>query len=167
VAIAAGGNHTVALKNDGTVVSWGVYGLAQQAVPAGLSNVVAIATGDYHSMALRSDGTIVAWGFSSVGQCNVPVGLTNVLGIVARGNHSMVLLSTPSSSSPPTLSIARSAGNVVLSWPDSGTGFALQQTSSLNLPMWSAVTNSPVLVNGLNQVTLPATGNRFFRLAGQ
>jgi hypothetical protein len=43
VAIAAGWKHSLALKNDGTVVAWGDNSLGQLDVPANLSNVVAIA----------------------------------------------------------------------------------------------------------------------------
>ena len=51
VALAAGGFHTVALKQDGTVVAWGSDG--QTTVPAGLSGVVAIAAGGSHTVALK------------------------------------------------------------------------------------------------------------------
>jgi hypothetical protein len=68
VAIAAGGEHTVALKSDGTVVAWGYNYAGQTTVPAGLSGVVAIAAGAWHTVALKSDGTVVAWGSNSAGQ---------------------------------------------------------------------------------------------------
>ena len=55
-AIAAGGSHTVALKNDGTVVAWGYNGDGQRTVPAGLSGVSAIAAGYYHTVALVGTG---------------------------------------------------------------------------------------------------------------
>jgi alpha-tubulin suppressor-like RCC1 family protein len=80
------------LKSNGTVVSWGTYGLAQFSVPQGLNHVVAIATGDYHSVALKSDGTLVTWGFDTAGQINVPSDISDVVAIAARGSHNMVLL---------------------------------------------------------------------------
>ena len=44
-AIAAGGAHTVALKNDSTVVAWGDNDFGIATVPAGLREVTAIAAG--------------------------------------------------------------------------------------------------------------------------
>lgn len=45
VAIAAGDSMSMALKSDGTVVTWGFIPFNAQKVPDGLSNVVAIADG--------------------------------------------------------------------------------------------------------------------------
>lgn len=57
VAIAAGSDHCVALKSDGSVVVWGYSGAGQTTVPSQLRNVVAIGAGDSHSLAVVSDGT--------------------------------------------------------------------------------------------------------------
>jgi hypothetical protein len=51
-AIAAGLNHTVALKRDGTVVAWGLNA-SWTTLPPGLSGVSAIAAGDFHTVAIR------------------------------------------------------------------------------------------------------------------
>ncbi|MBT0652156.1 hypothetical protein KI810_03750 [Geobacter luticola] len=84
-AIAAGGSHTVALKGDGTVWSWGYNALGQLGnntiissllpVPVvmadgvtPLSNVTAVAAGLDHTVALKGDGTVWAWGFNGIGQ---------------------------------------------------------------------------------------------------
>ncbi len=63
VAVAAGYNHSLALKADGTVVAWGDNGNRQATVPEGLSGVVAVAAGESHSAALKADGTVVTWGY--------------------------------------------------------------------------------------------------------
>src|SRR5438046_10470554 len=52
VAIAAGYQHRLALKQDGTVVAWGTNNLGQTGVPPGLSNVVSIAAGGTRSLAI-------------------------------------------------------------------------------------------------------------------
>jgi alpha-tubulin suppressor-like RCC1 family protein len=79
VAIAAGDLHTLALRSDGTVWSWGYNWFGQVgdgtnlnvrinpiqvALAQGgmLSNVVAVAAGESHSVALRGDGTVWVWG---------------------------------------------------------------------------------------------------------
>src|SRR6266403_887881 len=68
IAVAAGGSHSLALKNDGTVVAWGDNSAGQSSVPTGPGTVIAVAAGGYHSLGLRNDGTVVAWGDDSYGQ---------------------------------------------------------------------------------------------------
>jgi len=51
VAIAAGGFHSLALKNDGSIVGWGLNSNGQATPPAG-NNYVAIAAGNFYSLAL-------------------------------------------------------------------------------------------------------------------
>jgi alpha-tubulin suppressor-like RCC1 family protein len=54
----------VALKSDGTVVSWGdaEKGGDSSAVSADLKNVLTITGNQYAFAALRSDGSVVSWG---------------------------------------------------------------------------------------------------------
>jgi len=82
-AIAAGGDHALALDEDGCVGAWGDDSFGQTDVPAGLFSVVAIAAGDGFSLALCVDGTVVAWGDDSVGQTQVPAGLSRATAIAA------------------------------------------------------------------------------------
>jgi alpha-tubulin suppressor-like RCC1 family protein len=94
VALAAGLNHSLALRSNGTVVAWGDNRYGQTNVPPGLSGVVAIAAGQgNHSLALKSDGTVVAWGSNSYQQTNVPPGVGDVVAIAAGGTHSLALKS--------------------------------------------------------------------------
>lgn len=83
-AIASGGSHSLALKSDGTVVSWGKNyeeqlghgSYSASEFPAlvvteddsPLTGIIAIAASDYSSFALRSDGTVLSWGFAGYGQ---------------------------------------------------------------------------------------------------
>ena len=56
-----------------------------------------------------------------------------------------------------------------LSWTNNGGSYVLQQTFSLNPPQqWTAVTNTPLVSNGISVVSLPATnGAAFYRLLAQ
>ncbi|MFZ2276154.1 MAG: immunoglobulin domain-containing protein [Prosthecobacter sp.] len=94
VGVACGTVHSIAVKNDGTVVVWGSNYFGQLNVPAGLTDVVAAAGGMYHSLALKSDGTVVAWGGQNTyGEINVPAGLTDVVQVSAGEYYSMALKS--------------------------------------------------------------------------
>ncbi|HMJ89439.1 MAG TPA: immunoglobulin domain-containing protein [Candidatus Acidoferrum sp.] len=93
VAVAAGVQHSAALRDDGTVVVWGDDSTGQiSSKPAGLGGVRSIAAGDYHTVALRNNGTVVAWGYD-LAQTNVPAGLTSVRAIAAGNAYSLALRS--------------------------------------------------------------------------
>ena len=93
VAVAGGGTHYLAVKNDGTVAAWGSNTYGESSVPGDLTNAMAVSCGSRHSAALKSDGTVVAWGVNSViGETAVPAGLTNVVAIDAGSGHNLALL---------------------------------------------------------------------------
>lgn len=91
VGISAGVSLSLALKANGTVVSWGRPGYSAPPVPANLSGVVALAQGYGHSLALRADGSVAAWGDNTYGQGTAITGLTGMVGIAAGTSHSMAL----------------------------------------------------------------------------
>lgn len=92
-AIATGYNHSLVLKEDGTVVAFGLY----TQVPPGLSNVVAIAAGWQHNLALLANGLVVGWaqsitpGIDNYGQEQVPTDLKDVVAIDAIRYTSVAL----------------------------------------------------------------------------
>ncbi len=114
-AVAAGSQHSLALKSDGTVWAWGLDLAGQlgdgasnniSTVPMqvlGLDGVVAIAAGAGHSLALRNDGSVWAWGDSDFGQLGIGVsdqdtsipiqvpGLSGITAIAADSYRSMAL----------------------------------------------------------------------------
>ncbi|KPU44461.1 N-acetylmuramoyl-L-alanine amidase LytC precursor [Oxobacter pfennigii] len=108
-AVSAGENHSLALKKDGTVYSWGfnMYGTGEidptyvdlygspYKVP-GLQNIIAVSAGKDYSMALQNDGTVWTW-YSNMYDDNggslpekVP-GLTDVTAIAAGNDRFLAL----------------------------------------------------------------------------
>lgn len=69
-ALAAGWDHAVALKADGTVLAAGedTYGQCQTAA---WTNIVFVGAGARHTVGLKADGTVVAAGDNTRGQCDV------------------------------------------------------------------------------------------------
>jgi alpha-tubulin suppressor-like RCC1 family protein len=84
--ISAGYAHSVELKSDGTVWTWGdnsghqlgagssfTASYSSVALPvSGISGVIAVAAGENHTLALKSDGTVWAWGENDHGQMGDP-----------------------------------------------------------------------------------------------
>ena len=87
--IAAGDEHTVGLRADGSVVAVGSNSFGQCNV-TGWSDVVAIAAGNYHTVGLRADGSVVAVGYNNYGQCDV-TGWSDVVAIAAGHYHTVGL----------------------------------------------------------------------------
>jgi alpha-tubulin suppressor-like RCC1 family protein len=112
-AVAAGGSHSVALQQDGTVWTWGHNGSGQLGtgsntdsnIPvrvSGLQDVMEIAAGNSHVAILKKDGTVWAWGSNHSGQLGngnngsstTPVqvsGLAGVSDITAGAFHTAAL----------------------------------------------------------------------------
>ena len=115
IAIAAGGTHSLFLKNDGSLwAMWyngygqlgdGTYNNTNKPEEIVSSNVTAVATGGYHSLFLKSDGSLWAMGWNFDGQLgdgiyygfltetNRPeqIVANNVMAITAGGYHSLFL----------------------------------------------------------------------------
>ncbi|MFI9601849.1 RCC1 domain-containing protein, partial [Streptomyces sp. NPDC052043] len=89
VAIAAGTDHSLGLRRDGTVLAWGDNAFGElgdgttinrdtpvrvcapgRTAPCtrSLTDVAAVDAGTNHSLALRRDGTLLAWGDNAGGQ---------------------------------------------------------------------------------------------------
>ncbi|MEG6591327.1 fibronectin type III domain-containing protein [Paenibacillus barengoltzii] len=103
--ISTGLMQNIALRDDGTVWTWGESYRGQE-IPLskveGLENIVSISSGLLHYLALREDGTVWAWGSNDLGQLgdgttNITskpvqvVGLDSVVSIVASYYNSMAL----------------------------------------------------------------------------
>jgi hypothetical protein len=93
-AIASGAFVSMALRTNGTVVSWGnspdnsyYY---QVKLPDNLTNVVAIAAGEQLSLALLGDGTVVV-APAGYPETTPPPGLSNVVGIAGGGDFAVAV----------------------------------------------------------------------------
>jgi alpha-tubulin suppressor-like RCC1 family protein len=82
-AISAGGTHTVAVRSDGTLWSWGVNTFGQagtlstfnQLVPKQIeiyNSFTSVAAGTDFSVAINKDLTLWRWGFNSTGDLSSP-----------------------------------------------------------------------------------------------
>jgi len=156
-AVSAGSDHSVALKPDGTLSSWGNDSAGQlglnrtissdtpRTVP-GLPRIVAIAAGAHHSVALAADGSVWSWGSNASGQLGdgsqtdrvTPVravGLSGVVAIAAGSRHTLALKSDGS----------------VWSWGDDDFGQLGRDGSG-------GIKASPGPVQGLSAITAIAAG---------
>jgi alpha-tubulin suppressor-like RCC1 family protein len=164
-SVAAGYNHSLALRNDGTVWAWGAndYGQLGQGyahggsigifpvqvstLPASLT-VTEIVAGKYFSAVRLSDGTVRVWGLGTEGQL---------------GNDSYNWFASGTPVQPSGL------GNTVVALA-SGGSHILALLSNGNVCGWGSNSNGelggmlptrqlrPALVEGLNNVTAISAG---------
>jgi len=99
--VAGGYRHTVAIKTDGTLWSWGYTGLGQlgdnttvnKSSPvttvAGGTNWKQVSGGTYHTAAIKTDGTLWTWGYNGYGQLgdNTTVDKSSPVTTVAGGTN--------------------------------------------------------------------------------
>ena len=86
VAVAVGGEFSLALRRNGRVAAWGANDHGQLEVPSDLTNANAIAAGAAHCVALKADGTVVGWP-------NAAPALTGVVAVACGYYHSLALKS--------------------------------------------------------------------------
>lgn len=172
-AVAAGASHSVALRKDGTVWTWGRNEAGQlgtgnridSATPVqvdGLRDIIAIASGRNHVVALKKDGTVWAWGSNQSGQLGIdssgisetPVQTTqlaNVTAIAAGAYHSAALKSD----------------GTVWAWGFNGNGQLGNGTmESYNIPVKVTGIDSAVALSAGNQHTVALENNGTVRIWG-
>ncbi|MFO0477358.1 MAG: T9SS type A sorting domain-containing protein [Bacteroidota bacterium] len=169
IAVSAGGDqleaHSMALKANGTVWSWGsnLYGGLGNASATGtyvtapvqaliLTAAKAISVGGWHSAALKSDGTVWCWGWNTDGQLgdgtttdkSIPTQVPSLTGItkIAAGTYHTLALKND---------------GTVWAWGDNVNGQIGNGTTGTDK-------TSPVQVSGLTNVVAIAAG-RFFSMA--
>ncbi|MBK7383775.1 MAG: RCC1 repeat- and reductase domain-containing protein [Flavobacteriales bacterium] len=165
VSITGGGgaHHSLALRADGTVWSWGYNEFGQLGngtnvdshipVPVGsLSDVKAVSAGAFHSLALKDDGTVWAWGYNAQGQ----------LGNGLEGFENNSILPVPVSILTDVIaieggqlqSIALTNDGFVWAW---GNNFYGQLGNGTNTN-----SNVPVLIGSIENITAIAAGRSCF-----
>jgi len=176
--IEEGFNHTVALKADGTVWTWGYNAQGQlglgdnqtRYVPTavGLSDVIDIAAGRHFSLALKSDGTVWAWGYNSNGQLgqgdtnnrNTPVQvlgvggtgyLQDVIQITAYEGHFAALLKT---------------GEVVVCGKNGNGDLGDNTATDRYTPVYMVNENGTAPVNNVKKVEIGTSGTAILKNDG-
>lgn len=156
--ISAGGRHTAALGDGGSVWTWGWnrYGqlgdgtTADRDLPVQVQGIsaTAISAGFYHTLAIGTDGSVYAWGRNTFGQLgngtthdsDVPVkvaGLSNAVEIAAGGQFSMAVL----------------ADGTLWTWGDNGYG-------ELGIGSSKTMSAVPVQVTGIAGVKAITAGHK-------
>jgi hypothetical protein len=90
VGVAAGWQHSVGLKRDGTVVAVGGNANGQCNV-SGWTDIVAVSAGNYTTFGVKRDGTVVATGLDANGQCSDVATWTDVVAVAAGYYHTVGL----------------------------------------------------------------------------
>jgi len=168
-AIRAGSDHTIALKNDGTVWTWGRNYFGQlgdgtnvdrnaPVQASGLMNVVAVGRGDSHTVAIKSDGTIWAWGWNLEGQLGDGTS-TNRNAPVSTSKFTAAAIFAP-----PGLSAVSSAiASTTVSWTASSgaTGYKLYWS---NLPTVSPTNGTAITLGNVTSHTHAGltSGKRYY-----
>ena len=166
VAIAAGFNHTCAVRIDGTARCWGSksagklgtgesnisapFILTTAATVVSLSEAVSITAGSNHTCAVRANGSVSCWGSNSAGAlgnggadnathalAREVAGLTDIIGVAAGGDHTCALR----------------ANGQVRCWGENTHGQVGDGTI--------AATRPPTTVQGLGGVIALALGDEF------
>lgn len=85
--------HGVALRIDGSLVSWGDDSFSQvSSTPTG-TDFVQVSAGYWHSVALRTDGSLVSWGWDGYSQVASTPSVADFLQASAGMHHSVALRS--------------------------------------------------------------------------
>lgn len=90
IAIAAKGDHSIALRQNGSLEAWGLNTNGQCNVLTG-NDFTAIAAGNFHSLALREDGTIGSWGRDNYNQVSATPTTADFAAVSGGYWHSLAL----------------------------------------------------------------------------
>lgn len=163
--VSAGDNHSLALKDDGTVYAWGNNNVGQLGIgcflgncsiayfarKVDITNIKQIASGGDHNLALKDDGSVWGWGRTyewqlgpdayepTIGGKLIPFQIQQLTGIqyvTANKNNNLALhtnnLISQWGNNDPTIKVINGLTNISsLSAGDSNNGLALQTNGSV------------------------------------
>jgi len=115
--IAAGWNHTVGLKFDGTVITVGWDNPASLHDVGSWSDIIQIEAGKHHTVGLNSDGTVEAVGSNSDGQLIVTT-WTDMIQVSAGYLHTVGLASDKTVTAIGWSTAYQGSGENANSWTD-------------------------------------------------
>jgi alpha-tubulin suppressor-like RCC1 family protein len=168
VAIATGGDHSLALKADGSVWAWGLdtsvqLGQSTSACPLptgtvscsmtpvqvpGISGPTALAAGNAFNLALLADGTVQSWGDNTKGQLGIGSNVQSTTVVTVTGLSGV---SGIAAGNTHALAIAEGLGVSVV--PGNLT-FAPQIVNTTSVPQPITITNTGNKAVSISQVTL-------------
>lgn len=169
-AIAVGDDFSIALKDDGTVYTWGSnsYGQlglginsieteasahSQPTHVPGLYNITSISAGGQCAMALRDDGTVFAWGYNGMGQ--IPDGKSITMDsydpspVKALGLDNVKAICVG-----PSNAIAIKNDGTLWTWGHRSDIWGEMMNKSMD-----SVTSTPFLLTGISNVTMAVLGD--------
>ena len=174
--VVLGGNvtYTLTAQNHGPAAASGV--VVTHEIPPG----VAIVSASSPNGACAVGAGIVTCNLGALdsgGQATVTVVVTpaglGTLTTIARVQASQTdLISENNTATVKTsviemmaLTMGRQGSKLFFAWPAGATGFVLEYTESLQNPVWTPVTDPPIVFGAQKTVTIvPGAGARFYRL---
>jgi alpha-tubulin suppressor-like RCC1 family protein len=172
--LAAGGNHTVALKSNGDVWAWGsntngeigdgTTGTGPRAIPTRvrinastfLTSVKSIAAGTNHTVALKSDGTVVAWGLNSSGQLGDATTVQKVFPVTVKLANGTPLSGITQIACGATHSLALKSDGTVWAWGANGSGRLGDGGTTNRLVATQVKTNTSTFLTGVVSIAAGA-----------
>lgn len=122
-----------------------------------LHSFTALSKSSLYSASTNSDGACPYGGL--ILSSNTLYGTASGGGAYSKGTIFSLFI-------PPPLTLVAAGPNMILSWPTNAAGFALQSTTNLASPVWTAVLPDPVVINGQNTVTGSVSATeQYYRLS--
>jgi len=189
---AAGGNHTIALKDDGTVWAWGYNGYGQLGDgtetqklipvqvtgPGGegvLSTIIAVTAGFGHTVAVKEDGTVWAWGYNWYGQLGdgTMENKSTPVQVLGAGGDGMLYLLAEVQGVSVTAIMVDSLRNVTLVLDGEAENATVEMSLDLSDPTgWTEVPSNLITIVSENTIQISASAHgsapaAFFRVRGK